>query len=222
MPIGECTTRTMAPVWMGAGGRMAARRANSQRGVTYLLLLFAITIIGATLAVAGTAWSTAAQRGAEAELLFRGEAIKRAIVSYARVTPDGSPRLPATLAELLEDKRNLVPRHHLRQLYTDPFTGRADWVAVLEAGRIRGVHSRATRPALRSVIGPSGGVANNVSEWVFAATVEEVSMTPDPSLPVLLPASLPALSPAASDAASPALPVTTPLAAHGSASVAGP
>ena len=175
MPIGECHIDVERPHASVCDASYAKRL---QRGVTYLLLLFAIAIIGATLAVAGTAWSTAAQRGAEAELMFRGDSIKRAIVSYARVTPDGSPRLPATLAELLEDKRGLVPRHHLRQLYTDPFTGRADWVTVLEAGRIRGVHSRATRPALRSVIGPSGGVARDVSEWVFAATVEEVAMPP--------------------------------------------
>ncbi|CAN5410897.1 hypothetical protein BH11PSE9_BH11PSE9_19450 [soil metagenome] len=184
MPIGDRPMASMPmpmpmPIPMRVNGRLSACcRSGGQRGVTYLLLLFAIAIIGATLAVAGTAWATAAQRGAEAELMFRGESIRRAIVSYAQATPDGSPRLPATLTELLEDRRSLAPRHHLRQLYTDPFTGRADWVMVLEAGRLRGVHSRATRPALRSIVGPSGGVARDVSEWVFAATAEEVAPAP--------------------------------------------
>lgn len=119
------------------------------RGFTYLWLLFAVAVGGAALAVAATQWRTAMQREKERELLFRGEAIARAIASYAAATPAGAPRWPANFDQLMEDRRGPVVRRHLRRLYTDPFTGQADWVLLGQQGtELRGVKSRAQVAAL--------------------------------------------------------------------------
>lgn len=120
------------------------------RGFTYLVLLFALALAGAALARLGPPWQQAAQRGREAELLFRGGQIRDALQRFHDSTPGGTAALPAQLDELLTDRRGPTPRHHLRRLYTDPFTGRADWLAVRDAtGGIVGVRSRSQRPALR-------------------------------------------------------------------------
>jgi hypothetical protein len=52
-------------------------------------------------------------------------------------------RYPASLQNLLTDERFPVPRHHLRRLYPDPMTGRADWTLVLtpDQSGIQGVAS---------------------------------------------------------------------------------
>jgi len=120
------------------------------RGFTYLVLLFALALAGAALARLGPSWQQAAQRGREAELLFRGGQIRDALQRFHDSTPGGTAALPAQLDELLTDRRGTAPRHHLRRLYTDPFTGRADWLTVRDAtGGIVGVRSRSQRPALR-------------------------------------------------------------------------
>jgi type II secretory pathway pseudopilin PulG len=114
MPIGE-----------PACGPDSARRSA---GFTYLWLLFVIALGGVALAALGQQQQTIQQREREAELRFRGEAIAAAILSYVEQSPDGNKALPTRLEDLLEDRRHLPACRHLRRLYTDPFTGRADWV----------------------------------------------------------------------------------------------
>lgn len=135
--------------------------APPQRGFTWLLLLFGLAIAGAGLATLGTQWQQAAQREREAELLFRGLQLRDALRRFQAQTPPGQPAgqpaLPRTLDELLTDRRWPEPRHHLRRLWTDPFTGDADWVLLrADDGGIVGLHSRATRPLLRRAGLPAG------------------------------------------------------------------
>ena len=138
MPIGE------RPHCRGA------RRTPPGRGFTYLVLLFMIALGGAALGGIGAQWQAATQREREAELLFRGRQIAQALGRYAAATPPGQPTAPLSLDELLEDRRSQPPRHHLRRLYADPFTGLPDWQAITDAqGRILGLHSRATQRAWR-------------------------------------------------------------------------
>jgi len=125
-------------------------RGRTARGFTYLLLLFGVAIGSAGLAAAGTAWSTAAQRAREAELLFRGGEYARALAAYRHATPSGQPAAPLNLAELLEDRRSPRTQRHLRRLYPDPYTGAADWVLLREGDRITGLHSRAETPVFRA------------------------------------------------------------------------
>jgi type II secretory pathway pseudopilin PulG len=111
-------------------------------GFTYVGVLVLVALLGLVLAGAGQAWRHQAQRERETELLFAGTQIRAAIASYLGNSP-GSPEYPPSLEALLEDRRLPVVRRHLRRIYADPMTGKADWVLVLAAGRITGVHSRA-------------------------------------------------------------------------------
>jgi type II secretory pathway pseudopilin PulG len=157
---------------------------TGEHGFTYLLLLFALAVGAAGLATLGQSWQQAMQREREAELLFRGRAIERALARYAAGTPDGLPNLPATLAELLEDRRSGVPQRHLRRLYADPFTGRPDWLLLRRAvdGRIVGVRSRARAPALRTVGVPEkerqSADRAAVGDWRFVPPVAAADAAP--------------------------------------------
>ncbi len=158
---------------------------GEQRGFTYLWLLFAMAIAGASLSALGTSWQLAAQREREAELLFRGRQIATALASYRSHTPAGGPSLPNSLEELVEDRRSGVPLRHLRRLYTDPFTGQADWV-LITAGegspRIVGVHSRSQQAALRTagitLAAREGSRPVTVGDWRFGAPTSRTSRPP--------------------------------------------
>lgn len=183
MPTGE------RPGHTSEGGPQRARQqrrspASRCRGFTYLVLLFMIALGGATLGALGTQWQAAAQRERETELLFRGRQIAQALGRYAAATPPGQPRAPLRLDELLEDRRSDPPRHHLRRLYADPFTGRPDWQPLTDdKGRIVGLHSRATQRAWRrhdlpeSVQVPAPTqAAPTVADWRF---MTEAGPAPD-------------------------------------------
>jgi len=137
------------PIGSSAAGRVAVPGLRSARGFTYLGLLFLVAAGAATLATLGPRWGTAVQRDKEQELIFRGHQIAHAIAAY-RAAPgtDGKPQWPRQLEELVEDRRGIKPRHHLRRLYTDPFTGQPDWVLLTAPdGSLRGVRSRSDVPA---------------------------------------------------------------------------
>jgi type II secretory pathway pseudopilin PulG len=150
------------------------RRGVAARGFTYLWLLFVLALGGAALAALGSSWQLAAQRERESELMFRGLQIRDAIERHAAATPPGQPTLPRSLDELLQDTRGERPRHHLRRLYADPWTGRPDWVLLRrEDGGIYGVHSRATVPALRRHdlgLPPPRQPTGTVADWRFEAS----------------------------------------------------
>jgi type II secretory pathway pseudopilin PulG len=101
-----------------------------------------IALMGAGLALAGQVWHASLQREREKELLFAGDQIRTAIASYYQGTPGGIRKFPATLEELLEDRRYPTVKRHLRRLYRDPLTGAAQW-GLIEApsGGIMGVYS---------------------------------------------------------------------------------
>ena len=100
--------------------------AYLQRGFTYLGLLIIIAVMGAGLAAFGELFSHAAQREKERELIFIGNQFRGAIASYYNKSP-GAKVYPKKLEDLLEDKRFPMPQHHLRRVYSDPMTGKAEW-----------------------------------------------------------------------------------------------
>ena len=151
---------------------MRTGRAAPQRGYTYLLLLFAVAALGLVAAEAGVVWQTAASREREAELLAIGAEMARALARYRDETPLGTPPFPSSLAQLVEDGRFPVPRRHLRRIYADPFTGRAEWGLVRDGEAIVGVHSLAPgvplrRARLPSELDPAAENAARYADWVF-------------------------------------------------------
>lgn len=157
------------------GACMRTGKARHPRGFTYLAVLFLVAITAAGLAALGRSWTTAAQRERERELEFRGGEIARAIASYARATPNPPAHYPKSWDDLLEDRRGLKARHHLRRLYPDPFTGQADWELVPEPGRpgaFSAVRSRSGQAMLRQTTADARPL-RLAKDWLFAARAYE-------------------------------------------------
>ncbi len=177
MPTGS-TVRTRRP----------ARGARTRSlGFTYIGLLLLLALVGAGLGALGQRWSNTLHRAREAELDFRGQAIQRAIASYWAASAPQGHALPRDLGDLLEDRRSGDLHRHLRRLYTDPFTGLADWQLVKQepGGGLLGVRSRAAVPAMNTRGLPGGGGLRQalVSEHVFAFAVPEATAASAASAP---------------------------------------
>ena len=113
------------------------------RGFTYVGLLIALAIIGGASAAVLSAGSTMQRRMAEEELLFVGAQFRQAFRSYYE-SAVSVPRYPATLEALLQDPRPQVAKRHLRKIFHDPLTGKAEWGLIpAPGGGIMGVHSLA-------------------------------------------------------------------------------
>jgi hypothetical protein len=126
--------------------------------------------MGAGLAAYGHIYSHAAQREKEAELIFRGNQYRQAIASYYRK----EQKYPKSLGELLADKRYPMAVRHLRKLYLDPMTGRAEWGLMLapEGGGIMGVHSLSEEAPIKTgnfaVANEHFANAKTYKDWQFA------------------------------------------------------
>jgi type II secretory pathway pseudopilin PulG len=150
--------------------------STRQSGLVLLavLIFLLLTTLGASAMV--ELQRTHAQRAREEELLFVGDQYRRAIKSYYSSVPAGKSRtLPRSLDDLLEDKRFPMPVRHLRRLYPDPMTGKADWVLVPGAGGILGVHSSSTLSPFKKREFPiqyrDFQDKETYADWVFVAVV---------------------------------------------------
>ena len=120
-------------------------RAGNSSGYVLFGVLIGITLLGVGLTAAVTLWSQAVQREDEAELLFRGEAIVRALERFQQDRPG---TLPETLDELVAGK-------YLRRAWRDPMTGRSFRILRAEeaaapatsAAGVIGARARPTNPA---------------------------------------------------------------------------
>lgn len=132
-------------------------------GFTYLAVLFATAILTAGLGLAIEAWHSKLRREKEAALMHIGAQYQRAIMLYYESSPNGRPRYPRELKDLLKDDRYPSTRRHLRKLFPDPMTG-GEW-EVMRApdGGIMGVFSSSTAGPLRAV---SPGAT--YADWKFA------------------------------------------------------
>ena len=118
--------------------------SNFNKGFTYIGLLLFIAITGIGLSVAGMSWQYQVRAEKEKQLLFVGAEFRNAIISYYASTPDAAKVYPASLNDLLLDKRMPNIKRHLRKIYLDPMTGKADWGEVKQQGRIVGIYSQST------------------------------------------------------------------------------
>lgn len=95
---------------MGAAGRTP--RLSDEQGYLMVALLVAMSIMAIMMGAALPAWHTMAQREKEAELVFRGEQIARAIGLYQR-------RIANAQVPSIDF---LVENRYLRKKYKDPIT----------------------------------------------------------------------------------------------------
>ena len=130
-----------------------------------------MVFLGIALAAIGTVWTTTVRRDREAQLLFVGTAFRSAIGSYYASGPLAH-QLPHELDDLVQDKRVPLPRRHLRRIYLDPMTGRADWRILRDPdGGIVGVSSSSQQaPIKRANFAPEDAQfasAKCYCEWKF-------------------------------------------------------
>ena len=147
---------------------VGVRDSNRQRGFTYLGLLFAVAILGVTLATIGVVWSTQIRRDRESELLYIGNQYRAAIGRYL----NSGGQYPLELADLVEDKRYPVARRYLRRIYPDPMTNSVDWELITAPqGGIMGVASRSqVKPIKVAGFAPADmafEMAESYNDWKF-------------------------------------------------------
>lgn len=139
---------------------------EGQRGYILAMLLGAMTVMGILMTKAMPSVITEVQRENEEELIFRGEAIAKAI----RVYKDKTGAYPTSLEALLKVKPRI-----LRKLYKDPMTPNGQWevITAVQAGAsgdmtglpIAAVHSRSVRDSFRNYHGKT-----LYRDWVFSGT----------------------------------------------------
>jgi type II secretory pathway pseudopilin PulG len=99
-----------------------------EKGFTYLGLIVTVAIIGLVGAATLKVDALLRRAAAEQELLEIGATFSEALRSYADATPRGQPQLPPpSLQDLLKDPRYPGVRRHLRKIFVDPMTGKAEW-----------------------------------------------------------------------------------------------
>ena len=140
-------------------------------GFTYIGLLLFIAITGLGLSVAGMSWQYQVRAEKEKQLLFVGSEFRDAINSYYATTPDAVKVYPQSLSDLLLDKRTPYVKRHLRKIYIDPMTGKADWGLVTRQGRIMGIFSKSTLAPYKqkgfNVADAKMAGVQSYQEWIF-------------------------------------------------------
>ena len=164
------------------GFRSASRTRKGQRGFVMAMLLALITIMGILLMKGIPAISTEVRREQEAELIFRGESIAKAI----RIFAAKSGRYPNALTELETVRPRII-----RKVYKDPMTESGEWdlIYAVQPGvtgdtrslPIVGVKSKSQKDSFK--------IYNNktiYSDWAFSATSNLLGLpagVPGPSMP---------------------------------------
>lgn len=161
---------------------MRASEWGRQGGFSYLWLLLLIALLGLGLTRVVEIEATATQRDKETELLFIGDQFSRALNSYWRTAATPEMRVyPASLDDLLLDRRDGQLRRHLRKVFVDPVSGRAEWGLLRAGGRIVGVHSLSTlRPIKQGNFAPENEALQGkeqYAEWIFGPSLAGVSET---------------------------------------------
>jgi type II secretory pathway pseudopilin PulG len=189
---------------------MVAAVARREAGFTYVGLIVLVTIIGLVGAATLKADALLRRAAAEQELLEIGAAFSAALTSYAEATPRGQLPQPPSLEALLKDPRVPGTRRHLRKIFVDPITGKAEWGIVwLNKGSgidgfggsgVLAVYSLSEAKPLKQA-NFDGRFQNfenreHLSEWKFAVTGQGVAQgrlgQPNPPAQIV-----PAASPAA-------------------------
>ena len=123
-------------------------RLQSQNGVTYLMLMFAIVLIGLSMTAAAKQWKTMVQRELEADLMSKGIEIQNALALYSATMKAGRVTQTEVYPQSLADLTRL-PKPFLRKAYMDPMAHR-DWEYLRgPTGGIMGVRSSSRAKPLK-------------------------------------------------------------------------
>jgi type II secretory pathway pseudopilin PulG len=164
------------------------QRVINERGVTYLMLMFAIVLIGIATTAAAKQWKAIVQRELEADLLAKGIEIQNALALYSATIKVGRVMpgevYPQTLADLTR-----LPKPFLRKVYLDPIV-HGEWEYVrAPTGGIMGVRSKSVAkpfrqrefpPAVRHFEGRT-----SYRDWIFQhPNPSSTSIVPQGTAPI--------------------------------------
>ena len=145
-----------------------------QAGFSYMGVLMLIVIVGIGLAGAGLVWHIQLQRLKEQQLLFAGDAIRKAICSYSASNSNAINDYPRLLESLLLDERKITPKRHLRRLYQDPMGKQEDWALIMQNERVIGVHSKSKLKPIKTTgfdaKNEGFNDAKTYQDWQFVCT----------------------------------------------------
>jgi hypothetical protein len=142
----------------------------NERGVTYLMLMFVIVLIGIATTAAAKQWKVIVQRELEADLLAKGIEIQNALAFYSATIKAGRVMPGEVYPQKLADLTRL-PKPFLRKVYLDPM-GHGEWEYVqAPTGGIMGVRSKSREKPFRQhdfpvVVRHFEGRAS-YHDWVF-------------------------------------------------------
>jgi type II secretory pathway pseudopilin PulG len=163
------------------------RGRRQQSGVVLLALLLTIGIGAVAAMAAAESFASARQRENEEELLFIGMQFQNALQSYYAKSPGLGKTMPSTLEQLLQDDRFPNPVRHLRRIYVDPMTGKAEWGIKRLNNRIAGVYSLSTKAPLKRVNFPERFALlegkDSYADWVFSVQLAKTLVVPAPASP---------------------------------------
>lgn len=157
------------PVGKAARQRL---RLESERGFTYAAVLVGMLVLALATQGVMTFVSQQAQRGRESDLLRIGQTYASAIGAFYDASPGNVKSWPKSFEDLIEDKRFVGVRRHLREVYPDPITRSSNWGLIVAAdGGIAGVHSYSAIAPIRSTpvdlgLGPIPNVTR-YADWQF-------------------------------------------------------
>ena len=151
---------------------------RNQRGVTYIMVMFAIVLMGIAMTVVSKQWTVVMKRDKEAELLFRGNRIKTAIEAYAAAyeveKSKRANRYPLSLDQLTQK-----PKRYLPVVYKDPMTGQ-DFELIKVGAEIRGVKSRSKDKPFDQVHFKNVDAYDQIAFQVQAAATQPPTVPPKP------------------------------------------
>src|SRR3989442_15704963 len=156
------------------------RLCQEECGVTYLLVMLAVVLMGISASVAAIQWKAVVQREREAELLARGIEIQTALAAYSFQQKKGRVGFSGEIYPLTLEELTKQPKPALRKAYKDPITG-SYWEYVRDpTGRIKGVRSKRKAEPFKQkdfppVVRHFDGLTS-YNDWVFqhpnASTVQ--------------------------------------------------
>ncbi|HEY5798925.1 MAG TPA: type II secretion system protein [Burkholderiaceae bacterium] len=204
-------------------------RNSEQRGFTYVSVVILVAIIGLVVTVSLRLGTTMQRVAAEQELLNIGIEYSNALASYAAATPSGQPNYPNSFAELLKDPRSPQLRRHLRRVYVDPMTGKAEWgiMKANENGGILAIYSLSKAAPIKIGNFPPRFVAfegkASLGDWKFSGEGVQVPGSKgaeqadgqQPNMPAkpgsgMLPGTTPGMTPGTTPGTPIGSPISTP------------
>lgn len=196
-------------------------RAIATWGFAYLWLLFTVAAIGLSWSLAAELYVTSVQREKEKQLLAIGRQFRQALGRYYEVQGQGNVNTyPPSLDDLLLDPRSLTPKRHLRKIFVDPMTGKAEWGLFKVGARVAGIYSLSEKMPIKQGGFEADDAAfsgkQKYSEWVFTYPADLIIRAGSNNSPSSVAA--PGLAPAA---AAPAAAAPAPVAPNSQSTLVG-